>query len=291
MPRPFRLLRPLTVAEASRELRQRGDAAKIYAGGSELLILLRHRLIDCDYLVDVKQIPELRRFEWNGKSLRVGAAITHRELEQSAVVAEHLPLLAEVEAQVANVRVRNVGTLGGNLCFNDPHSDPGTLLLVQEATAELQRGRSKRRMRLEDFWLGSYETSLEPDELLVAIDIPALPAGMRAAYQRIERFERPSVGVAVAAELRNGEIAAARLAVGCVGPKPLRLHDLEHRLTGLRLDEARQAILSARREIEAALEPVDDIHGSAEYKSYIVPVLLAQNLERALEGAARERND
>ena len=282
MLRPFRVLHPETPVEACRELRKYGEQAKIYAGGSELLLLLRNRLIDCDYLVDVKAIPELRRFEWNGRSLRVGAGITHRELEHSPVVAEHLPLWAEVEAQVANVRVRNVGTIGGNLCFSDPHSDPGTLLLVYEASAELQRGRSKRRVPLDELWLGSYETVLELDELLLGIDVPALPSGMSAAYQRIERIERPSVGVAAAVELRDGLIARARLAVGCVGPKPTRLRDLEAQLIGLAPDEARGVIHAARPQIESSLEPVDDIHGSAEYKSYIVPVLLAQTLERAL---------
>jgi carbon-monoxide dehydrogenase medium subunit len=162
--RPFRVLQPRSVGEASRALQLHGDAASIYAGGSELLLLLRHRLVEYDYLIDVKRIPDLREFRWDGGVLQVGAAVTHRELERSPVVAEHLPLLAEVESRVANVRVRNVGTLGGNLCFNDPHSDPGTLLLVHDARVELQQGRSKRQVSLEDFWLGSYETVLEQDE-------------------------------------------------------------------------------------------------------------------------------
>jgi aerobic carbon-monoxide dehydrogenase medium subunit len=285
MLRPFRVLRPATVGEASQALRRFGEAAKVYAGGSELLLLLRNRLVEYDYLVDVKHIPDLQHLDWSGAALHVGASITHRQLEQSPVVAEHLPILAEVEAQVANVRVRNVGSLGGNLCFNDPHSDPGTVLLVHDAIVALQRGRAKRRLPLEDFWLGSYETVLEPDELLVSIDVPALPAGAGAAYERVERFERPSVGVAVAAGLVDGRLSDVRLAVGCVGPKPTRLRDLEARVAGLRLEEAQTAVRSARGEIEHLLEPVEDIHGSVEYKSYIVPVLLVRTLSRAVERA------
>src|SRR5579885_3088214 len=120
----FRLLRPQTLAEASRALRAYGDRARIYAGGSELLLLLRHGLVDYDFLVDVKQIPELSQFAWDGARLHIGATVTPRTLEQSAVVREYLPVLAQVEARVANVRVRNVGTIGGNLCFSDRCSDP-----------------------------------------------------------------------------------------------------------------------------------------------------------------------
>ena len=280
---PFHILRPQTLSEASRELRRHGETARVYAGGSELLLLLRHGLVECDYLVDIKQIPDLNKFEWNGGALKIGAGVTHRQLEQSPVVREHLPVLAEVEARVANVRVRNVGTIGGNLCFSDPHSDPGTLMLVYDATVELRRGRSSRRLLLEDLWLGSYETVLEPDELMATIDLPALPAGMAAAYDRVERYERPSVGIAAAVAQRDGRLSSVRLAVGCVGPKPIRLHQIESRLAGLRLDEAQRLLREAQTEIQKILEPVDDIHGSVEYKSYIVPVLLGRTMERAVE--------
>jgi carbon-monoxide dehydrogenase medium subunit len=279
---PFRILRPQSFAEASRALRRYGDRAKIYAGGSELLLLLRHGLVDYDYLIDVKQIPALSQLAWDGQALRVGAAVTHRTLEQSAVVREYVPALAEVEARVANVRVRNVGTIGGNLCFSDPHSDPGTLLLVYDAGVDLRRGRSRRRLPLEELWLGSYETALEPDEIMAALEVPALPPGMAAAYERVERYERPSVGVAVAAGGRDGRVSEVRLAVGCVGPMPLRLREVEQRLVGLTVPEAQRRLREAQAEISAALEPVDDLHGSVAYKSYIVPVLLSRTLERAM---------
>jgi CO/xanthine dehydrogenase FAD-binding subunit len=118
----------------------------------------------------------------------------------------------------------------------------------------------------------------------VSIDVPALPAGAGAAYERVERFERPSVGVAAAAGLKDGLLTNVRLAVGCVGPKPTRLRELESRLEGLRVDEAEWVVRSARAEIADLLEPVEDIHGSVEYKSYIVPVLIARTLARALVG-------
>jgi aerobic carbon-monoxide dehydrogenase medium subunit len=286
MHNPFRVLRPSSVAEASAELSRLGDAAGIYAGGSELLLLLRHGLVDYEQLIDIKHIPQLQSLAWDGAALRIGANVTHRRLELSPVVAEHLPDLAYVESQVANVRVRNVGTLGGNLCFSDPHSDPGTLLLVHDAGVEVQRGEGTRRLPLEDFFVGSYETALTDGELLTFVDVPALPAGMATAYHRVERVERPSVGVAVAAARDDGRLGEVRMAAGCVGPKPVRLRELERRLTGLAPAEAASIIAASAGLLRDQLEPVDDIHGSAEYKLYIVSVLLTRGLQQAVGAAA-----
>jgi carbon-monoxide dehydrogenase medium subunit len=282
MHNPFQIVQAKTFPEASRALRSYGERARVYAGGTELLLLLRHGLVDCEYLIDVKRIPRLTQLSWDGRALHIGAAVTHRMIEQSPAVREHLPVLAEVEASVANVRVRNVGTIGGNLCFSDPHSDPGTVLLIHDASVELRRGASRRQIPLDEFWLGSYETVLDTDEIMATIHVPALPAGMAAAYERVERYERPSAGFAVAAAERGGRLTEVRLAVGCIGPRPLRLREIEARLAGLRPSEAQRVLLSAGDEISALLDPVDDIHGSVEYKRYIAPVLLARTLARAI---------
>jgi aerobic carbon-monoxide dehydrogenase medium subunit len=290
MLRPFRVLQPQTIGQACAELRRYGDAASIYAGGSELLILLRHGLVDYEHLIDIKHIPALAELEWDGISLHIGANVTHRQLELSPVVLERMPVLAEVEGHVANVRVRNVGTIGGNLCFSDPHSDPGTVLLVHDAAVRLQRGRSRRRLPLEEFLVDSYETALESDELMVGVDVPAFAPGMGVAYERVEKIERPSVGVAAATEVSNGHVANLRLAVGCVGPKPVRLRQLEQRLAGETLADASAILADSDNAIRAALEPVDDIHGSADYKTYIVSVLLRRTLARAVEKAGDRTN-
>jgi aerobic carbon-monoxide dehydrogenase medium subunit len=288
MHNPFTVVRPTTVGEASGELARLGDSACVYAGGSELLLLLRHGLVAYEHLIDVKQIPNLAVLDWDGSALRIGANVTHRRLERSPLVAEHIPALAYVESQVANVRVRNVGTLGGNLCFSDPHSDPGTLLLVYDAGVLLQRDGATRTMPLEEFLVGSYETALDPAELLVAVNVPALPATTGVAYKRIEKIERPSAGVAAAAGLSDGRLVDVRLAVGCVGPKPVRLRELESRLTGLSSAEATRLIAEALPLLRSALEPVDDIHGSVEYKTYIVSVLLGRALTEASTKGAGE---
>jgi carbon-monoxide dehydrogenase medium subunit len=287
MLRPFRVLQPHTVGEACAELQRLGDAASVYAGGSELLILLRLGLVDFENLIDIKRIPALSELDWDGSVLHIGANVTHRNLELSPVVRDHVPALAEVESLVANVRVRNVGTIGGNLCFSDPHSDSGTLLLLYNPTVKLQRGDSTRRLPLEEFLVDSYETALESDELMLGVDVPALPPGFGVAYERVEKIERPSVGVAVATGLRDGKLLDSRLAVGCVGPKPIRLRDLELRMAGQTPEDAAAILAASADVIRSALEPVDDIHGSADYKTYIVSVLLRRALAQAIDEAGK----
>src|SRR4030095_14365891 len=121
----------------------------------------------------------LHRLEMDNGVLRIGACVTHHALENSALVREHAPALAYAESQVANVRVRNQGTLGGNLAFNDPHSDPGTVLLIHDATVALGGSRGERKLRLDEFLIDVYATALEADELLLDVEIPFLPAAMK----------------------------------------------------------------------------------------------------------------
>ncbi|MCL0044304.1 xanthine dehydrogenase family protein subunit M [Dehalococcoidia bacterium] len=282
MLKPFQLISPTSVVEASRELKRLGETAKIYAGGSELLLLLRHGLADCDHLVDVKGIDELQQLRWDGHTMHIGACVTHRQLEKSSDVGQYLPLLRFAEARVANVRVRNIGTLGGNLCFGDPHSDPGTALLVYDARVKVGGGNGERILPLEEFFKGQYETALEPDDVLKEVEVDPLNDETRGAYIRVARFERPSLGVAVAAGLQGSHLTGVRLAVGCVGPVPIRLRELEAKVEGASLNEGQRVIREARDHLCDVLEPVEDLHGSVEYKTYLAGVLLARALGEAV---------
>ena len=275
------LFQPSTVQEASKALAELGDKAKIYAGGAELLLLLRNGLLQSEVLVDVKRIERLHRLEMDDGVLRIGACVTHYALENSALVREHAPALAYAESQVANVRVRNQGTLGGNLAFNDPHSDPGTVLLIHNASLATGNQNSERRMALSDFFVDMYATALEAGDLLLEVEIPRLPAGMKSVYQRLHRYQRPTLGVAVGAAMRNGVIEEVRLAVGCVGPKAERLTELERKISGAKLNDARRILSEETKYLRALLRPVDDLLGSADYKLYMTGVMLADALEQA----------
>src|SRR5215475_2057409 len=236
----LQLLQPTTVYEASGALRDFADRGKIYAGGAELLLLMRHGLLQSEILVDVKKIDRLHRIARDNGTLSVGACVTHHTLESHPLVREHAPSFAYAESQVANVRVRNQGTLGGNLCFNDPHSDPGTVLLVHDASVTLGSQRGERQLPLDEFFLDVYETALEPDELMLDVQVPDLPSGMMSAYLRLHRFQRPTLGVAAAVIMNDGTIAESRLAVGCVGPGARRLAELETKIPGSSINDAKR---------------------------------------------------
>ena len=285
---PFRILNANSVTDAVKELRRLGDEAKIYAGGTELLILLRHNLIQTKYLLNIKPIGELNSIRRENGAVSIGASITHRRLEVDPTIREMLPMLAGAESQVANIRVRSQGTIGGNLCFNDPHSDPATVLLVHDATVHIAGADGRKQLPLQQFLVGMYSTALAPDELLVSVDVPRLPVAFGSSYLRIHRLQRPTLGVAAAASLRDKTLARVRLAVGCVGPKAVRLTDLEEKLVGTDANAFDETIDESKSYLSKLLDPIDDLLGSADYKIYITGVLLKRALQQAVQNAERK---
>ncbi len=282
----LQLIQPTSVKEATRALVEFGDKAKLYAGGAELLLLLRNRLVNGEVLVDLKKIEGLRRLESLAGTLHVGSCVSHHELASSALVREYAPAFAYAESQVANIRVRNQGTLGGNLAFNDPHSDPGTVLLIHDASVVIGNDQGERRLALGDFFVDMYATALEPGELLLEVEIPPLPTGIKSAYLRLHRYQRPTLGVAAAARVIEGIIDQARLAVGCIGPKAERLTELERKIHGVSLNDAKRICTEEKKYLRETLRPVDDLLGSADYKLYMASVMLGDALEQLKQNIA-----
>src|ERR671936_348595 len=152
--RRFTIHQPRNTAEASEMLAQFGEQGRLYAGGTELLLAMKHDLLRYQNLVDVKTIPGLDRIEAKNSSVAIGSAATHRAIERSPIVKERLAVLSEMETRVANVRVRATGTLGGNLCFAEPHSDPATLLLALDARAHVEGSRGSRTLSIDGLITG-----------------------------------------------------------------------------------------------------------------------------------------
>jgi carbon-monoxide dehydrogenase medium subunit len=284
---PFRLHRPRSLPEASDLLLELGDGAAVHAGGTELLLLLKLGLASFDDLVDIKGIAELGGVSVDdGGTLRIGATATHRLIERSPIVRAGWPMLAHVTARIANIRVRATGTLGGNLCFADPHSDPGTLLLAADARVELGTGTARRTLPLGEFLLGPWETALRREELLVAVEVPPLPDGSGMGYDRFAFHERPAATVACLVRVTGGTVAEARLAVGSVGPRAVRVREAEAMVVGV--DAARPddgALDRAGRLAAEAAEPDTDANGSAEYKADLVRVFVGRALRQAMANA------
>src|ERR671914_667829 len=195
--RRFSMYQPKSVAEASEMLAEFGEKGRLYAGGTELLLAMKHDLLRYEHLIDVKTIPGLNSIEEKDGSVLIGGTVTHRAIECSPLVQQHLPVLAEMEKNVANVRVRASGTLAGNLCFAEPHSDPATLLLALGAKAHVRGKATTRSLTIDQLITGAYEASLAADELLIGIEIPIPAKTQRAAYLKFQLKERPTLGLAL----------------------------------------------------------------------------------------------
>jgi aerobic carbon-monoxide dehydrogenase medium subunit len=283
---PFELHRPSSVEEAGGLLEQLGDDAVIYSGGTELLLVMKLGFADYPHLVDVKRIAELRTLEVSDGVLEVGAAVTHREVESSPMVRERWPALASMERGVGNLRVRSMGTIGGNLCFADPHSDPATFLLAAGGSLVCRRaGGSSRELPVEDFVQGPYQTALEPGELLTSVRVPAPPAGAGIAHEKMSLHERPAATVTCLVRVDDGQVSAARLAVGSVGNRPQRALDAEAALVGAPADALGGRESAAAEAAAAAADPVEDANGSIEYKRQLVRVLVERCVRSAVEQA------
>lgn len=281
MLRRFRLEEPESVQEAADLLSRYGDSAKVYAGGTELLLAMKEGLVQYERLINVKQLKGLNEVKLDNGTVSVGALCTHHQLETTPLLKERLPALVELEKNVANVRVRQAGTIGGNLCFAEPHADPGTLLLALGATMVAQRSSSRREIAAADFFIDAYETCLAADEVLSEIRIPAPAAKSGIAYLKFGYLERPSVGVAIALTL-NGGISDAKIAVGCAGPAPKRVAEAEAMLKGKSIEEATRNLASAGQVAGRAAQAISDLHGAQDYKEHIVGVLLKRAFQRAV---------
>jgi aerobic carbon-monoxide dehydrogenase medium subunit len=301
---PFRLHRPATVQEAVGLLRDLGPGALPYCGGTELLLVAKLGLTDFTDLIDLKGITELRGIEGDGiselrgiegdgiseqraieasGSLSIGAATTHREIERSSVVRGGWPSMAFMESRVGNVRVRNVGTIGGNLCFADPHSDPATFLIAAGGFLVARGVGDARQIPVQEFTRGPYETMLAREELLVRVVVPPLPNGSALVHRKMAFHERPAITVAIFVDVRDGAVAQARVAVGSVGVAPARLTATEESLRGS--DALAPALSDVAETAATEAEPVEDANGSVQYKRQLVRVLVARCAGEAVAAA------
>jgi CO/xanthine dehydrogenase FAD-binding subunit len=286
--RRFEMALPTSVAACLATLAERGEAARPVAGGTDLLPQMKNSLIKPGWVVDLSGLPELKVLERNEDgALRVGAAVTARALELSPVVREQFQSLAESAGLVGSLQVRNLATLGGNLCNAAPSADMAPPLLALDAVAVIAGPSGRREVPLADFFLGVRRTVLAPNELLVELLVP--PTGPHSGGTYVRHTPRREldiavVGVASQLTLSNGTCAKARVALASVAPTPLRAREAEAALEGQTVTPeliARAADLAA-----AAAKPISDQRGSAEYRTHLVRVLTRRTLTTALERAS-----
>jgi len=280
----FEIHQPASVREASQMLAHYGEDAGIYAGGTELLLAMKHAALNYLHLIDLKTIPGLSSIGARNGVLEIGATSTHRSIERSAVVRQYQPVLAEMESHVANVRVRATGTLAGNLCFAEPHSDPATLLQVLGGTVHVESADGAREIPVEELIGGAYANNLQPGEIVTKISVPVVKPTHRAAYMKFQVYERPTLGLGLWLDTPDGgqTISSARIAVGCVSAFPSRSPDAEKLLTGSRA-RIEKNLQQAADVIADAADLMDDHEGGVDYKRHLIHVHLQRALRKALD--------
>ena len=263
--------RPDTVDEAVRLLSSREDA-RVLAGGQSLVNVMKTRVAAPELVVDLNRIAELREISTGPEgSLVLGAMVTYDELIRSHAVLTARPILAEVALTIADVQVRNRGTLGGNLCVNDPTNHLPPLMATTGATMTIRALDAERTVSSDDFFQGVYVTAVEPGEMLTRVAVPAIAAGEGDGWASVTLGKEGTGIVNVAATVHDGQ---ARMAIGCVSAVPIVV-------------EAEADEVSVRKAVaDADLDPPSDVHASADYRRHLAQVLAWRAVEQALGSAA-----
>jgi carbon-monoxide dehydrogenase medium subunit len=286
--RPFEYVESKTVDDAVAALQGGGDDARVIAGGTALVPLMKHSVLRPALLVSIARVSALGDIApATSGGLRIGGVATHWAVSHATLVQERCPLLAYACARVASPTVRSMGTLGGNLCYGESASDPSPALLALRATVRLHGPAGARTVPITEFFTGFYETALRDAEVLTSIDVPAMPAGARWRYLKWTpraQEDKALVGLAAMLVLEGRRCRVARLAVGGVGAAPVVLARAEQALEGQELDEA--TIAQAADAAAGEVEPMDDLQGSAEYRRDMLRVWMRRVVAGLAEGRA-----
>jgi carbon-monoxide dehydrogenase medium subunit len=276
IPAEFDYAAPSSLAEALQLLADHADDAKLLAGGHSLIPLMKLRLAQPGYLIDLSRVAELRGISQQGARLRIGAMTTHAEVASSSVVAQAAPGLAQAAQEIGDRQVRARGTIGGSLAHSDPAADLPAVMLALDAEIVARSGSGERTIPAEAFFVGLLETALRPDEILTAVTVAVTP---RSAYAK---FPNPASHYAVAgvcaAVQGNGAVTAARIGVTGAAPSAYRATAAEAVLTGQALSA--QTIAAASDAAYDGRELLGDIHASAEYRAQLIRVLTRRALEK-----------
>jgi len=285
---PFSYHRAKSLAEASKLLRQLGEESRVLAGGQSLIPLMKMRLARPSALVDINFVPGLSDIQSHNGELRFGALARHTDIEMSEAAAA-IPILQDCAAGIADVQVRNQGTIGGSLAEADPSGDWGATLLTLETSLRCAGSQGERSVKLEDFITDAYTTVLAHDELVREIIVKKPPKNSGGAYLAFKRSAPVYATASAAVQLTlDGKDACkdVRIVLGCVGLTAIRAEQAEAELRGKKIDE--KAIQRAAEAAREAAEPQSDMRGAADYKRALVAALVKRALGMAVRRARGE---
>jgi carbon-monoxide dehydrogenase medium subunit len=282
---PFEYRTPKNLKEVHGTLKEFGTDAKLIAGGTALVIMMKQRLVRPSCLVSLRSVRGLNGIEIKDGGLRIGGLATHRAVETSSLVRRRLPLLAETYHHVATIRVRNMATVGGGLAHADPNQDPPPTLIALSATVKATSTNGSRVIPLDDFFTDYYETVLNPDEIITELFVPKLAANTGAAYLKFlprtaDDYATVSAAAVLSLDKSKKTISDVRIALGSVGVTPIRATAAEALLRGQPVKT--EAFAEAAEKAKEAVDPISDFRGSAGYKKEMAGVFVRRALEKAL---------
>jgi CO/xanthine dehydrogenase FAD-binding subunit len=285
---PFGYQSPETLTEACRVLGEWGPRSRIIAGGTDLVISLRKGEAQPQILIDVTRIPELRRIEDAEGKIRIGAAVTHGEIASSKLIQQYGKVLSDAASWVGSPQVRNLGTIGGNIVNASPAADTLPPLMVLEATGRVLSPGGSKEVPLAELFRGPYQSSLNPDELLVRVSFPKLASDFRTGFIRLARraamaISRMSVAVVLRMARREDRIEEVRISVGAVTPTPHRMSEVESILKGKTPDEG--TMKKAAQCLSGTMVRWSGVRPSTAYKAPVVEALFLRCMQQALENS------
>ena len=280
-PSAFEYLAPSTLAEARSLLAQHGDDAKVVAGGHSLIPMMKLRLTQVQYLIDLGKISDLNFIREQNGGLAIGATTTYYDLMSSPLVQQRFPTIPEAIDQVADIQVRNKGTLGGSLAHADPAGDMPAVILALEGRITSEGSSGSQTRDSDGFFQDAFTTALGEDEILTEIALPALPAGTGGSYKKFanKASHFAVVGVAALVTVSGGVCQRVRIAVTGAGPNAIRAKDSEKALEGKEPSEAN--IAEAARLAGNGIEFLSDLHASDEYRAHLTQVFTRRALAEA----------
>lgn len=276
---------PESLEEALKLLGGQGERVAVLAGGTDLLVKTKQRGVEPSAVVSIRKIPSLAHIEERSDGLHIGAAVRMIQLERSEAVRRFFPLLAEAVSAVGSVQIRDMATIGGNLCNASPAADGSVALLALDSTVYVASRAGTRSFILSKFFRGPGKTAIAPGELLTGVSVPYLPPHTGTAFARVSRtdMDLAKVNVAAALTLDGGKISCARVALGAVAPTVIRAAAAESILVGGVPSE--ELLRKAGEEASKEARPITDVRSTAEYRRRLVSVLVRRTLVQALDRA------
>jgi len=282
LPIRFEYYEPTSLDEALELLDKLGEEAKVLAGGTDLIVKMKMRALEPKHLINLKRIPNLNYIVSDSESIRIGALTTWSDLEKSDIVKNELPALYDAVKAMGSLQIRNMATLGGNLCNASPAADSAPPLLVYDAKVKVVSKQGVRVIPLTEFFLGPGVTALKSNEVLTEVVIDKRNVSVGSAFVKISRVatDLAIASAAVMIKLKDGILEDVKIALGSVAPTPVRAKSLEAALVGrpAKLEEVKQYL----NLLEKDIKPIDDVRGTAWYRREVSKVLVYDAFLKAL---------